>query len=165
MVEELFIIEHLANSDHNIIIWKTACETFINKNYTKSFVFHKSDYDQINEYFSNFKWDDLFQNSDANECWVKFLKITKESVKLYVPLRGQRKRKVPPWMTKRDLRIRKYKSDLWQKYENRKSYNNIIDLFISTLTHTRLQLQYDMIQNEPQRSYTELLLPEPTFTR
>ena len=59
---ELFVLEHLANSDHNIITWKTTSETVINKNFTKTFIFHKADYDKIKEYFSNFKWDDLFQN-------------------------------------------------------------------------------------------------------
>ena len=54
MAENLFVLEHLANSDHNIITWKTTCETVINKNYKKSFDIHKADYG-INEYFSNFK--------------------------------------------------------------------------------------------------------------
>ena len=49
MVEELFVLEHLANSDHHIITWKTTCETVINKNDKKSFDFHKVDYDKINE--------------------------------------------------------------------------------------------------------------------
>ena len=38
-------LEHLANSDHNIITWKTTCETVINKHFRKTFVFHKADYD------------------------------------------------------------------------------------------------------------------------
>ena len=96
MVEELFVCEHLANNDHNIITWKTTCETVINKNDKMSFDYHKADYDQINEYFSNFKWDDLFQNRNANDCWLKFLKIAKEAIELYVPIRGQNKRKIPP---------------------------------------------------------------------
>ena len=50
---ELFVLEHLANSDHNIITWKTTCETVINKIFRKTFVFHKADYEKINEYFSN----------------------------------------------------------------------------------------------------------------
>ena len=33
MVEDLFVLEHLANSDHNVITWKTTCETVINKNF------------------------------------------------------------------------------------------------------------------------------------
>ena len=40
---------------------------------------------------------------------MKFLKIAKESIELYVPIKGQRKGKVPPWMTKRVLQILKYK--------------------------------------------------------
>ena len=36
MVEELFVLKHLANSDHNIITWKTTCETAINKNFRKT---------------------------------------------------------------------------------------------------------------------------------
>ena len=55
MVEELFVLEHLANSDHNIITWKRTYETVINKIFRKTFVFHKADYDKINEHFSNFK--------------------------------------------------------------------------------------------------------------
>ena len=125
MVDELFVLEHLANSDHNIITWKTTCETVINKNFRKTFVFHKADYDKINEHFSNYKWEDIFQNRNANECWMKFLEIAKEVLELYVPTRGQRKRKVPPWMTKKVLRIRKYKSVLSKKYHNRGSYNDL----------------------------------------
>ena len=41
----------------------------------KSIDFYKADYDKINEYFSNFKWDDLIQNRNANDCWLKFLEI------------------------------------------------------------------------------------------
>ena len=103
MVEDLFVLEHLANSDHNIITWKTTCETVINKKFRKTFVFHKADYDKINEHFSNCKWEDIFQNRNANECWMTFLEIAKEALELYVPTRGQRKRKVPPWMTKKIL--------------------------------------------------------------
>ena len=123
MVEELFVLEHLANSDHNTITWKTTCETVINKNNKKSFDFHKADYDKINEYFSNFKWDDLFQNSYANDCWLEFLEIVNETIELYVSIRGQKKRKVPLWMTKKVLRIRKYKGVLWKKYHNSGSYD------------------------------------------
>ena len=39
MVEDLLVLEHLANSDHNIITWKTTCETVINKNCRKTFCF------------------------------------------------------------------------------------------------------------------------------
>ena len=51
MVEDLFVLEHLANSDHNIITWKTTCETVININFGKTFVFHKADYEKITEHF------------------------------------------------------------------------------------------------------------------
>ena len=91
------------------------------------FYFHKANYDKINEYFSNFKWKDLFQNRNANKCWLKFLEIAKEAIELYVSIRGQKKRKVPPWMTKKVLRIRKYKSVLWKKYHNSESYNDICE--------------------------------------
>ena len=67
----------------------------------KSLDFHKADYDNINEYFSNYKWDDLFQNRNANYCWLKFFEIAKKAIKLYVPIRGQKKTKVPPWMIKK----------------------------------------------------------------
>ena len=77
--------------------------TFINTNFRKTFVFHKAHYDKINEYFSNFKWQDIFHNRNANECWMKFLEIAKEAVELYVATRGQRKRKVRPWMTKKGI--------------------------------------------------------------
>ena len=56
---------------------------------------------------------------------MKFLEIAKEALQLYVPTRGQRMSKVPPWMTKKVLRIRKYKSVLWKKYHNSGSYNDL----------------------------------------
>ena len=39
----------------------------------------------------------------------------------------QRKQKVPPWMTKKVLWIRKYKSVLWKKYHNSGSYNDLCE--------------------------------------
>ena len=59
---------------------------------------------------------------------MKFLEIAKEELELYVPTRGQRKRKVPPWITKKVLRIRKYKSVLCKKkYHNSGSYNDLCE--------------------------------------
>ena len=55
------------------------------------------------------------------------LEIAKEALEIYVPARGQRKRKVPPWMTKKVLRIMKYKSVLWKKYHNSGSYNDLYE--------------------------------------
>ena len=43
--------------------------------------------------FSNFKWENIFQNRNANKCWMKFLEIAKEAIELYVPTRGQKKDK------------------------------------------------------------------------
>ena len=57
----------------------------LNKNDNKSFDFHKADYGKINDY-----WDDLFQNRNANDCWLKFLEIAKEAIELYVSIRGQK---------------------------------------------------------------------------
>ena len=110
MVEDLFVLEHLANSDHNN--WKTTCETVINNNFRKLLFFTRLIMRRKKEYFSNCKWEDIIQNRNANDCWMKFLEIAKEALELYVPIRGQRKRKMPPWMTKKVLRIRKYKSVL-----------------------------------------------------
>ena len=58
---------------------------------------------------------------------MKFLEIAKEAIELYIPTRGQKKRKVPPWMTKEILRIRKYKSVLWKRYHNIESYNYLCE--------------------------------------
>ena len=37
------------------------------------------------------------------------------------------KKNLPPWMTKKVLRIRKYKSVLWKKYHNNGSYNDLCE--------------------------------------
>ena len=58
---------------------------------------------------------------------MKFLKIAKDAIELYVPIRGQKKRKVPPWMIKKVLTIRKYKSVLWKIYHNSGSYNDLCE--------------------------------------
>ena len=45
------------------------------------------------------------------QIFLKFLEIAKEAIELYVPIRRQKKkRKVLPWMTKKVLKIRKYKN-------------------------------------------------------
>ena len=55
------------------------------------------------------------------------LEIAKEALELYVPTRGQRKRKVPPWMTKKRYCDLGSTTVLWKKYHNSESYYDLCE--------------------------------------
>ena len=73
------------------------------KKFRKTFVFHKADCEKINEHFSNCKWEDIFQNRNANECWMKFLEIAR-GIRIICPYqRGAKKEKSASLDDKKDI--------------------------------------------------------------
>jgi hypothetical protein len=55
MVDKVEIIEHLGNSDPNIIIWKLLCDASISKQQIR--LFHKANYDEMRLWLRNIHWN------------------------------------------------------------------------------------------------------------
>jgi len=50
MVNDVEILEHLRNSDHNIIVWKLICDGGLNTNNKLARKFHKADHNSMRDW-------------------------------------------------------------------------------------------------------------------
>lgn len=119
MVEEVEIVGNLANSDHQILHWKTTlsmqCQDFngIVKDYTKA------DFDSIRQSLRETDWDEAV-NGGVEECWMAFKRILQDAVDRFVPDRkmGSGNYKKAIWMTHRAVKSVRKKHNLFRKYRD-----------------------------------------------
>jgi ribonucleases P/MRP protein subunit RPP40 len=132
MVEDLIIKEHLSNSDHNIVMWKLSYLLFDNNNCSNTNRnFNKASYPEMKAFLNNIDWYYEFLNLDAEKMWNKFCEIINEVLCQFVPFCVKRKYNTPRWMTRRARKFRKYKSNMWKKYQESKAYNDWVEYKIA----------------------------------
>ena len=130
MVENIEIIEHLGNSDHNIVTWKLINNIEIIRNNSPVRLYHKANFDAMRTWFRSKDWLNEFGDMNIDEVWNKFCEIVNLAVKKFVPLGYNKSKKFPKWMNKSAKVARHYKSRMWIRYResqaNDKSqvYNN-----------------------------------------
>lgn len=127
MVSDLIVKEHLGNSDHNIITWRFVCnaDKVISKQSIK--LFHKAEYEEMRKWFSRIQWTKEFENLELNEMWSKFCAIVNSAVNQFVPEGSLKHKKFPKWMNKSAKVARKYKSRMWFRYRESKTYNDLVE--------------------------------------
>ena len=123
MVEDLQVVEHLGNSDHNSLIWKLICNSTVTLNKQLIKQFHKGDYVSMRRWFDDVNWEQEHSALDFNEMWLKFTDIINQDITMFV-LRTVNK--YPNWMHGKAKRYRKYKSQMWSRYREYRSYNDLI---------------------------------------
>jgi hypothetical protein len=74
-VDNVEIIEHLGNSDHNIIVWKLICDASIGQSKQQIRLFHKANYEEMRLWFQSVDWHRRMGDLDINgKSSVQFLK-------------------------------------------------------------------------------------------
>jgi len=125
MVNDFEILEHLGDSDHNIIVWKLICDVGLNTNNKLVRKYHKADYNSMRDWHKCIDW--AMECSDliyiyiyiiyiiltVDEMWLKYCSIIDRAIHMFVPLGQNRNRKIPSWMKKSVNSARKYKSTMW----------------------------------------------------
>jgi len=66
MIENLEVLEHFSNSDHNIIRFKLVASTTCNHSTQVRYDFNMGNYEEINRWQSNISWGVLFQDLDVS---------------------------------------------------------------------------------------------------
>ena len=95
MVENVEIVEHLGNSDHNIITWKMLCKVCIDKNNHPFRQYHKANYDGMRKWFSGVEWTKEFDGLDVDNAWNKFCSIVNSATSSFVPLGFKKSKNTP----------------------------------------------------------------------
>ena len=127
MVDKMQVLEHLGNSDHNIIIWKLICnvEAVDNKIHLRQY--NNANYDEMRNFFAEVDWGNELQGQDVDDMWGKFSSIIHTAIDKFVPVACKKKKKFPIWMNKVSKSARKYKSKMWYRYRQSKTYNDLVE--------------------------------------
>ena len=73
MVINIEVLEHMGNSDHNIILWDLVCDIHLGKSKVPHRQYHKADYNAMREWISKVDWDREFNGlAQVEEMWNKF---------------------------------------------------------------------------------------------
>ena len=127
MIDHLEIREHLDNSDHNIITWKLICNIKIQDNKELCRQYHRANYDDMRNWLNDVDWNNEFENLDVDEVWTRFCSIMNLAVEKFVPLEHKKTQKYPKWMNRDARRAQKYKSKMWIRYRESRTYNDLVE--------------------------------------
>ena len=72
------------------------------------------------------EWADEFDGLDVEDAWLKFCTVLDIAIKQFVPLEIKRPRKTPIWMNKLAKAAMKYKSRMWHRYRESRTYNDLV---------------------------------------
>ena len=127
MVDKMQVIEHLGNSDHNILLWKLICNVEITDNKIHVRQYNKANYEEMRNFLAEVEWNTEFQELDVDGMWGKFCSIIHSAIDKFVPLAFNKKKKFPKWMNRVSKCARKYKSKMWYRYRQSKTYNDLVE--------------------------------------
>ena len=126
MIGKIEVLEHLGNSDHNIIVWRLNCNMPFEKNKGKFRQFYKADYNGMREWLKGINWVIEFADLNVHDVWQRFCSIIDSAISKFVPLGHVKSKKYPRWMNRAAKSARHYKSKMWIRYRESKTYNDYV---------------------------------------
>lgn len=94
LVTEVNVLEHLGNSDHNIIVWKLICDVGLTKTKLPVRQYHKANFGDMRNWFQGIIWADEFDGLDVEDAWQKFCIILDRAIDKFVPLEFKKQKKL-----------------------------------------------------------------------
>jgi hypothetical protein len=116
----------IANSDHNVIIWRVSGvwdSVVVEKRFYK---YHKGKYEKINEELLKIDWDKVWEGATVKRMWSSFLTRVLEIRDKFVPTGNCKGKegKRPGWLNKRIINDIKKRGMKWKKWQDRMTYEN-----------------------------------------
>jgi len=93
MGTEVEVLEHLGNSDHNIIVWSLILDVGQNKYKRPSRKYHKADYVEMSNWFNDINWVQEYNELNVDEMWHKYCSFIDQAINMFVPLGYNKRRK------------------------------------------------------------------------
>ena len=112
---------NLGNSDHSII--KLEIDFSPKFNLSKELIrdWRKGDEEGLKNHIENIDFGSLFQDKDANQCWLSLKDIIESGLDRYIPLTCRRKPGQPPWMNKLVKNLTNKKRRHWKRFKKNRS--------------------------------------------
>ena len=93
MVNDVQVLEHLGNSDHNILVWNLICDVGLSKNPKPIRKYHKADYESMRAWFVDIDWNKECDEMPVEDTWQKFCSFVNQAIDLFVPLGSSKNNK------------------------------------------------------------------------
>lgn len=120
-IVDIMDIGCLSNSDHTSYLVEVMFEPQFNQSKELILDWKNADNYGLMNFFSEQKWNDLFQDKAVEECWDTFSNTVNAGIERFVPKIPRRRRGRPPWMTRTVLKICRKKQRLWKAYMESRS--------------------------------------------
>jgi len=114
-VSDVKVLEHLGDSDHNIIVCSLILDVGLSNNKQPMRKYHKADYVAMRNWFSEIDWAQECDELDVEEMWQKLCLFIDQAVNMFVPVGYNKSWKNPRWMNQVAKSARKYKSRMWDR--------------------------------------------------
>src|SRR5580692_8168068 len=98
MIEDLQVLNPMANSNHCMIQWQFRLNTRAQVDDRNRYSFHKGRYDKICVELQEIDWDLEFEGKDVEGMWKILLTRLDQCRDKYVPKCKKRKEGHPSWM-------------------------------------------------------------------
>jgi hypothetical protein len=127
MVEDLEVVNPIANSDHCAVVWRLVVKTDIDFNSIVAYDYKKGRYEELVDEMNEVEWEKEW--SGTKKIWRVFLRRLLECRQKYIPQRDRKRSTVPRWMNKRIAKGIKRRNKSWRKFNGwpsndaRKQYN------------------------------------------
>ena len=115
----------ISNSDHNLILFKIACNIEVERRQVKSYRYDKGDYQSITAELKGVEWDQVYQNCSVEEMWSILQNKLIAMRDKFVPESVTQKRDYPKWLKKSIKRGIKKRNKAWKRYDEHSTYDNL----------------------------------------
>ena len=105
MVGDLRVECPISNSDHNLLSWVLRCNAKVSKNIKMMHSYKRGDYLAIAQLLDDVNWKKEFGDKSLQENSSFLTAKLHEGIDKHVPLRKISKRRFPPWVSKKILKV------------------------------------------------------------
>ena len=119
-VKNIQLADPLGKSDHGVIICDFICVWMPANTFIPKRLYHKADFELINQLLSEVNWEHEFQDKNMHQKWEYFKTKLEEILMQHVPMSEPRKYKAP-WVNRKVRRAYRNKHMSWLRYlENKR---------------------------------------------
>ena len=105
----------LGKSDHATVTGELVCEWKAKTVFKPKRLYHKADYEIINNLINEVDWEAEFEGQNIHQKWASFKSKLEEIINQYVPM-SEPKRYQAPWMNRKVVSAYKKKYHAWKRY-------------------------------------------------
>ena len=114
-IKNIEVVQPLGKSDHGIVVCDFICKWKANTVFRPRRLYHKGDYEKMNELISEVNWEIEFEGKCIHRRWEYFKCKLEEIENLCIPMTTPR-RYLDPWINRKVIVMYKKKYFAWKRH-------------------------------------------------